>query len=367
MRRSTSPWCTARCSDRDDVPTRLHSECLTGDALGSLALRLPRSARGRAASPGRVGRGAASLYLRQEGRGIGLINKVRAYALQDIGLDTVEANLALGFRDDERDYAIAAHMLKSLAIRSVRLMTNNPAKIRQLTQYGLQVSGRIPHVIPSNPYNRFYLETKASRSGHFIDLAGKSRLPNRAIPWSSRGCPPIRKLIAGGVRARLDMISGSVHIDRCFVLIVQILKGMADAREGSLHDVRGCEALPCVPLSIINWVNAGRLPAFRTPGGHRRIRREDLARFMRENGIPLPEELRDGSGRARVLVVDDEAGIRDVIAESLVAARDPLRRHDGRGRVRGGAPGGDLPPGRRAARFAHAGAGRLPGVPHDQG
>jgi len=77
------------------------------------------------------------------------------------------------------------------------------------------------------------------------------------------------------------------------------------------------------PLSIINWVNAGRLPAFRTPGGHRRIRREDLARFMRENGIPLPEELRDGSGRARVLVVDDEAGIRDVIAESLSRRATP--------------------------------------------
>lgn len=163
----------------DDVPTRLHSECLTGDALGSLRCDCRDQLEVALRTLGGMKRGCL-LYLRQEGRGIGLINKVRAYALQDAGLDTVEANLALGFRDDERDYAIAAHMLKSLAIRSVLLMTNNPSKIRQLTQYGLQVNGRIPHVIPSNPHNRFYLETKANRSGHFIDLTGKSRLAEQS-------------------------------------------------------------------------------------------------------------------------------------------------------------------------------------------
>ena len=165
--------------DRDDVPTRLHSECLTGDALGSLRCDCRDQLEVALRALGSMERGCL-LYLRQEGRGIGLINKVRAYALQDTGLDTVEANLALGFRDDERDYAIAAHMLKSLTIRSVRLMTNNPAKIRQLTQYGVRVNGRIPHVIPSNPFNRFYLETKASRSGHVMDLSGKPRLPEQS-------------------------------------------------------------------------------------------------------------------------------------------------------------------------------------------
>jgi len=174
--------------DCDDVPTRLHSECLTGDALGSLRCDCRDQLEVALRTLGALERGCL-IYLRQEGRGIGLINKVRAYALQDTGLDTVEANLALGFRDDERDYAIAAHMLGSLAIRSVRLMTNNPAKIRQLTQYGLRVSGRIPHVIPSNPFNRFYLETKASRSGHFIDLAGKSRLPEQSDPVVVEGMP----------------------------------------------------------------------------------------------------------------------------------------------------------------------------------
>jgi GTP cyclohydrolase II len=114
---------------------------------------------------------------------------VRAYALQDKGLDTVDANIALGFRDDERDYAIAAHMLASLDIGSVRLMTNNPNKIRQLEQLGIRVSGRIPHVIPPNEYNRFYLQTKASRSGHFIDFDGKEHLIEQDDPLIVEGMP----------------------------------------------------------------------------------------------------------------------------------------------------------------------------------
>ncbi len=122
------------------------------------------------------------LYLRQEGRGIGLLNKVRAYSLQDKGLDTVDANLALGFRDDERDYAVAAHMLASLTVRSVRLLTNNPKKVAALEAHGIRVAARIPHVIPANEYNRFYLETKASRSGHFIDLDEKPALSEQDDP-----------------------------------------------------------------------------------------------------------------------------------------------------------------------------------------
>jgi GTP cyclohydrolase II len=120
------------------------------------------------------------LYLRQEGRGIGLTNKIRAYSLQDQGLDTVEANLALGFRDDERDYAVAAHMLHSLRIKSIRLMTNNPKKLDQLTQYGVKINGRVPHILPSNEHNRFYLETKAAKSGHLIDFHGKEHLPEQS-------------------------------------------------------------------------------------------------------------------------------------------------------------------------------------------
>ena len=171
-----------------DVPTRLHSECLTGDALGSLRCDCRDQLEAALLAIGRLERGLV-LYLRQEGRGIGLINKIRAYALQDRGLDTVEANLALGFRDDERDYAIAAHMIRSLGVLSIALMTNNPSKISQLTQYGVVVERRIPHVLPSNPHNRFYLETKAAKSGHWIDFAGKPHLPEQSDAVLVEGMP----------------------------------------------------------------------------------------------------------------------------------------------------------------------------------
>lgn len=152
-----------------ELPTRLHSECLTGDVMGSLRCDCRDQLEVALKALASRERGLL-LYLRQEGRGIGLRNKVKAYALQDRGLDTVDANLALGFRDDERDYAIAAHMLMSLNVQSVELMTNNPNKILQLEQHGITVSGRVPHVIPPNAHNRFYLQTKAERSGHRLDF-----------------------------------------------------------------------------------------------------------------------------------------------------------------------------------------------------
>lgn len=165
----------------EDLPTRLHSECLTGDVMGSLRCDCRDQLEVAMERLAKMERGVV-LYMRQEGRGIGLINKVRAYALQDRGLDTVQANVALGFRDDERDYAIAAHMLASLNIGSIQLMTNNPRKISELEKLGTKVSGRIPHVIPANEWNRFYLETKAARSGHLIDFNGKPHLPEQDDP-----------------------------------------------------------------------------------------------------------------------------------------------------------------------------------------
>lgn len=154
---------------QSEVPLRMHSECLTGDVLGSLRCDCRAQLHTALHLIAGMPRGVL-LYLRQEGRGIGLVNKIRAYALQDQGLDTVEANLALGFRDDEREYSVAAHMIRSLNIRSVRLITNNPNKIRQLGELGVPVVGRISHEMAPNPHNRFYLETKARRSGHMIDL-----------------------------------------------------------------------------------------------------------------------------------------------------------------------------------------------------
>jgi GTP cyclohydrolase II len=161
--------------DSEDVPVRLHSECLTGDVMGSLRCDCRDQLEAALKKISEMDKGIV-LYLRQEGRGIGLVNKIRAYSLQDQGLDTVEANLALGFRDDERDYAVAANMLHALRIKSIRLMTNNPKKIAQLEQYGVKVNERIPHLLPSNNHNRFYLETKAAKSGHLIDFHAKPHL-----------------------------------------------------------------------------------------------------------------------------------------------------------------------------------------------
>lgn len=173
----------------EDVPMRVHSECLTGDALGSVRCDCRDQLEAALTRLGKLERGLV-LYLRQEGRGIGLLNKIRAYSLQDGGLDTVEANLALGFRDDERDYAIAAHMLKSLDVRSVRLMTNNPNKVRQLEEYGINVTARVPHLLPPTEHNRFYLETKARRSGHYIDFGGRARVPEQHDAVQVEGMSP---------------------------------------------------------------------------------------------------------------------------------------------------------------------------------
>ena len=165
--------------DSENVPVRVHSECLTGDVIGSLRCDCRDQLEAALRRIGEMEKGIL-LYMRQEGRGIGFINKARAYGLQDHGYDTVDANLALGFRDDEREYSVAAHMLFSLRVKSIRLMTNNPRKIADLTRHGIVVTERIPHVIPPNPHNRFYLETKATRSGHLIDLFGKERLQEQS-------------------------------------------------------------------------------------------------------------------------------------------------------------------------------------------
>jgi GTP cyclohydrolase II len=152
---------------KENVAVRIHSECLTGDAIGSLRCDCRDQLIESLKKVTSMEHGLI-LYLRQEGRGIGLINKMKAYQLQDFGLDTVEANLALGFRDDERDYAIAAHMLRSLNVNSVQLITNNPKKIDGLQKYGTVVNCRIPIEIEPNVYNEKYLRTKMEKSGHLL-------------------------------------------------------------------------------------------------------------------------------------------------------------------------------------------------------
>jgi GTP cyclohydrolase II len=149
------------------VLARLHSECFTGDLLGSLRCDCGDQLRGAIAEIGRQGDGLL-LYLAQEGRGIGLVNKLRAYELQDRGADTVEANRQLGFDPDERIYQPAAEMLRQLGFSRVRLMTNNPEKVAGLARCGIVVTERVPHVIPANGHNESYLRTKATRLGHMF-------------------------------------------------------------------------------------------------------------------------------------------------------------------------------------------------------
>jgi len=146
---------------------RLHSECLTGDVFGSLKCDCGPQLKEALRIIGDSG-GGVLLYLRQEGRGIGLANKIRAYSLQDRGLDTVDANRRLGFGDDERDYGHAAAMLRALGIDEVRLLTNNPDKVAGLEGAGIKVTERIPHQMPANPHNADYLATKRKRSGHLL-------------------------------------------------------------------------------------------------------------------------------------------------------------------------------------------------------
>jgi GTP cyclohydrolase II len=167
-----------------DVPTRVHSECLTGDVLASLRCDCREQLERALAHLGSMPRGVL-LYLRQEGRGIGLTNKIRAYDLQERGLDTVDANLALGFQDDERDYGIAAAMLRTLGVRSIQLMTNNPKKVRELEGHGIRISQRLPHAFAPNLHNRTYLETKANRCGHWMNVEGDE--PSASLPEALQG------------------------------------------------------------------------------------------------------------------------------------------------------------------------------------
>lgn len=152
------------------VMIRLHSECFTGDLLGSLRCDCGSQLRGAISLMANTD-GGILLYLAQEGRGIGLVNKLRAYQLQDSGLDTVDANLDLGFDEDERDYQPAVEMLKHLDVRQVRVLTNNPRKVSALTKLGVNVLERVAHVFPANRHNRGYLMTKGTRGGHLFDLA----------------------------------------------------------------------------------------------------------------------------------------------------------------------------------------------------
>ena len=154
-------------SRSEPVLARLHSACFTGDLLGSLKCDCGPQLRAALAQMGEAGAGVL-LYLNQEGRGIGLANKMRAYALQDQGFDTVEANHRLGFEDDERDFRIGAAILKEMGFSAVRLLTNNPAKVAMMEAHGVRVAERVPLKVGETRHNAEYLATKARKSGHLL-------------------------------------------------------------------------------------------------------------------------------------------------------------------------------------------------------
>ena len=156
-------------SDNNPVLVRVHSECFTGDLLGSLRCDCGPQLHNAMELIEKEGRGVL-LYMRQEGRGIGLLAKLKAYELQEKGLDTVEANVALGFAPDLRDYGIGAQILLDLGIKKLRLMTNNPVKITGLAGYGLEILERVPIEIKPNEYNEKYLNTKVCKMGHFLHI-----------------------------------------------------------------------------------------------------------------------------------------------------------------------------------------------------
>ena len=264
---------------------RLHSECFTGDVLGSRRCdcgeQLAESMRRVAAA----GRGVI-LYLRQEGRGIGLADKLRAYNLQDQGLDTVDANIRLGHLPDARDYGVAAQILRELGIDTIQLLTNNPTKVAGLTEYGIKVVARIPLVIPPRPQNRDYLHTKAERMGHLLDapvehraaasapsmdalfeqLAQAQAQPMTARPFVTLSYAQSLDGCAAGVEDRPLAISGGAS--RCFThrlraahdgILVGIGTVLSDDPNLTVREAEGCHPQPIVVDSRLRFPIDARL------------------------------------------------------------------------------------------------------------
>lgn len=234
--------------DGDDVLVRVHSECFTGDVLGSLRCDCGPQLTAAIALIAREGRGVI-LYLRQEGRGIGLLEKLRAYNLQDIGYDTVDANLLLGHQADLRDYRVAAYMLKDLGVRSVRLLTNNPDKIAGLEHAGLPVTERVPIQVDINAENAHYMDTKVRRMRHLMHLnsteVNELLAVRPAVVQDARFGSALTESIRPGETLRELVVYPPGRDSRPFVTLsyAQSLDGSIAARRGETTAISGPEAL----------------------------------------------------------------------------------------------------------------------------
>lgn len=229
---------TGDVADGQDVLVRVHSECFTGDVLGSMRCdcgsQLNLSVQ-RIASEGR----GVVLYLRQEGRGIGLLEKLKAYNLQDVGYDTVDANIALGHQADQRDYEVAALILRDIGVRSVRLLTNNPSKIDGLREFGIDVTSREPLQPRITVENKDYIETKASKLGHLLDLSG---LPGQVEAETNGATPTPLKSIKKNRNSGIPSVTLSYaqSLDGCIAMRPGRPIRLSGAEsEAMTHSVRG--------------------------------------------------------------------------------------------------------------------------------
>lgn len=317
---------------------RLHSECLTGDVMGSVRCECGEQLELSLQTLARAGSGVL-LYLRQEGRGIGLFNKIKAYELQDQGLDTVDANVRLGLPIDGRDYAPAAGVLRRLGVRRVRLLTNNPDKCRALAEAGIDVVGRVPLEVPPRPENRGYLRTKAVRMGHLLHV-----LQNGVEPAPARPSVTLHyaQTLDGRIAARVANADGLAS-DESLALAHQlradhdaVLVGvgtvLADDPRLTVRVVEGRSPLRIVldsslrlPLGA-NVLNDGQAPTVVATTDQAPAARVEA---VRRQGVSVVEVPGDGDGRvdfAALLVELHGRGIGSVLVEGGAAVITSLLR-----------------------------------------
>ena len=304
---------------KDNVLTRVHSECFTGEVLGSLRCDCANQLEIALDSIARAGSGAL-VYLRQEGRGIGLLDKLRAYNLQDLGHDTVDANLLLGHAADERTYHVAAQILRDLQIQSIELLTNNPSKVNGLRDLGIKIRSRTGLLAARYPENNHYLETKARRMGHYIELEG---LATREGETRHNGAKPTTQGLVDDVTRRSQRFK-EIH-GRPFVTLsyAQSLDGCLSARSGETLALSGPEALVLThrlrAAHDAILVGIGTVLSDDPQLTVRRVAGRNPQPVVLDSQLRIPQDcklVRGGAGRLKVAVVETSDASRREQLES---------------------------------------------------